>query len=352
MASISSISARDLEAAELLTIVGDLGGRQAVVSQEKSPLVAQKILKQKELEDIAFSPKSNHYRDAAYTLTILTVIAGVLGLINPIFFAAALIFLCAAVICGTESTTTAFKAEEAKSRLMPIWRAIDQEEAAGEARLTEAEIEKLLPVSIVENGQFKPDEFQAMMERNRDGSLRAFSSYNEAIAYPYTIPGVEKNEDESAPDAIFKHFAKQAIGSDMPEFVQECLNNNEESGLQNKARHICGFLKLLGDGNNPVNADIAIGIFEKNREVALDAVALKTGKLTTFCSKEQIGDSPIIYSVQGDEVGLYNAEDIAMLPQAERQSIARYETSRTVTVFPPDQDGNVRYTINRIFIRI
>jgi hypothetical protein len=330
---------------------GTLSERQVVVSEEKSLPVFKKSLTVPKLEKIAFSSKSNNLRDAAIALTAFAFFVGVLGLVNPLFLVAALVLVIAAVVCGVKSKSASSAAEEAKSQLRPIYQDQVLEEVTPPQ---EAEFEKLLlgeTVTIEENGRFTPDEFHAMMNRNSSGVLDVFSSYIPVQpAYPYAVPGVKKNEDESAPDAIFKHFAKQAVGLDNPELIQKFLGL-EGNWIQNRARHICGFLKLLGDGNNPVNAHITLSIAEKNQKVALDTVALKTGRLTTFCTTGQIGDSPIMYDVRGDEVGLYSLEDFGK-PQAERQLIARYKTSRSVTVFPPDLAGNVRYTINRTFTKI
>ncbi len=329
---------------------GSLAERQVVVSEEKSLPVFKKSLTVPELEKIAFSSKSNNLRDAAIALTAFAFFVGVLGLINPLFFALALVLLLAACVCGIESKIAGNVAEEAKTRLRPIYQDMVLEEVTPPQK---AEIEKLLrgeTVTIEENGLFTPDELHSTMNRNSRGVLGAFSSYISGHPeYPYAIPGVTRNEGESAPDAIFRHFAKQAVGLDNPELVQKFLGF-EGNWIQNRARHMCGFLKLLGDGNNLVNAHIANGIYDKNPDVVFDVLPLKTGRIA-FLSADSVGDSPLMFQVKGDEVGLYNLEDFANA-QAERKPIARYKTSRSVTVFPPDLAGNVRYTINRTFTKI
>lgn len=211
----------------------------------------------------------------------------------------------------------------------------------------DTEIDKLLrgeKAVIEEDGSFTPDTFPAMAERaaKNHGVLGAFSDYIPGqLDYPYTVEGVKPLDEEPYTDAIFRHFANKAVGN--PD-VQGYLKS--EGTAQKQARHICGFLRLLGNGNQPVNSSMNGSLMNEN--VILDTKPLKAGQLLTSCVKQPSGDLFLSYVVSNEEIGLYNIEDFA----AGGQPVARFKTSRRVMVSPPDVDGNVKYKITRTFTKI
>jgi len=187
--------------------------------------------------------------------------------------------------------------------------------------------------SFEEAGKFKPDEFHQMMKKNSDGNFGAFSSYGEGLLdYPYEISGVNRKEGESVSDAIIRHFEELAL---VPDGLVQSLDSDEKFS-QKRARHLCGFLKLLGDKNNSGNV----------LSTDVDTQLLKPGKLTIFCPMKDIGQSTIGFEVQDEEVGLIH-------PQVrDGEPISCYKTSRIVTVLPPSDAGYVSYRIERTFTRI
>lgn len=289
----------------------------------------------------ALTSKSANLKEFAMVLTLFALFTGAIGLIIPLFLIVSLGFLTGAVVCGIESKEASREAKEAKSELNHL-----QASESRESSLREAEFKKLLngeSAQFEEHGIFRPEEFHAVIERNQDGNFGAFSSYGEGLLdYPYEIPGVVKNELESLPNAIVRHFVEQATNLDI-RFAQRALNLDGAKLQQSKTRHMCAFLKLLGDRDSHINADINGAILKINPETSLSGI--KTGTLTTDCPMDKLGKEEIGFKVE-DEVGLYFCESIVTQP------LARYKTSRVVTVSAPDSAGNVEYTIKRTFTRI
>lgn len=286
----------------------------------------------------ALTSRSEEFKEYAAALTLFALFTGAIGLFIPLFLIVSLGFLTGVTVCGIESKAASREAKEAKSQLDHL-----QAREAREASLREAEFQKLLgceSAQFEEHGIFRPEEFHAMLER-KDGNFGAFSSYDKD--YPYEIPGVVKNKDESLPVTIVGHFVTQATSFNI-RVTQRLLNLDKATEPQSRTRQICAFLKLLGDRDSHINTDINSAISKINPDVTLSG--MKTGTLTTDCPTDKFGKEEIGFKVEDEEVGLYFCESNVTHP------IARYKTSRVVTVSAPDSAGNVEYTIKRTFTRI
>lgn len=283
--------------------------------------------------------KSENFKEAARVLTVFALFTGAIGVFIHLFLIVSLGFLTGAAICDIESNEASREAQEAQSQL-DHFEAMETREAS----LREAEFEKLLngqSAQFEEHGIFRPEEFGAMIEQNQEYSFGAFASYGHD--YPYKIPGVVvEKKNESLTNAIVRHFAKEATGIDV-RFAQNALKLDNAKLQQSKVRHICAFLKLLGDRDSQ---DINGPLSKMNPDITLSGKALKTGKLTTDYTKDKLGKEGIGFKVEDEEVGLYFCES------ATTQPLARFQTSRVVTVSAPDSAGNVHYTITRTFTRI
>lgn len=197
-----------------------------------------------------------------------------------------------------------------------------------------------------EKGAYKKDEIPAMaMRREKDQKqLGAFSSFIPGQpAFPYTINDVENHENI---DEIFEYFANKAVGTTDPEQILQYLAS-EGTMFQKRARHICSFLKLLGDGNQIANPALTEKLIESGYFVG--EAPIKPGTLSTSCIQQENGELFLSYVVSNEEIGIYKIEDFG---QPEREPVMRLKTSRRVVVSPPDQDGNVSYTIQRTFTKI
>jgi hypothetical protein len=322
-----------------------LSSREIVQQHSEMLPVAENILTDKELQEIANPDRLVRLLTATVGFLLFAVFFAGFGFLHPIFFVIGGTLLANAIYLGYKTIGEYREMKNAQAELTHRQQ-VFMEETLSEG----SEIEKLVSGKCAKfeaNGLFTSDKFNEMMNQNQDGALNAFSSYVQDLKYPYTIRGVKVEKNESTPDAIFRHFATQA-GFDTPESVQAALRSDDQQ-IQNRARHLCGLLKLLGDENKPVNIDIVNDVFDEG--AALDGVALKNGELSINCFKEQFGASSIMYMVEGDIVGVYEIGDMGKA-QADRQPLNRYKTSRFVTVFPPDENGNVTYQINRTFKRI
>ncbi len=227
------------------------------------------------------------------------------------------------------------------SLLKTLWRAVVRAFAAvccgGNRKIDvvsnrAVELGKLIEGTYIEEGVLKPEELLGFTRRTQDETLRAFSSFNRNIVYPYEVAGVEKKEDKFYTESLFEHFAEQSVGSH--DFV-ESLKGIHGVELQKSARQTCAFLKVLGDKNIAYPDDMNWKVVNQN--VFINPTPEKPGRLTTL----KMG-----YSVKEDIVGIYAGEDLVR-PQAECTPVARFKASRTVSVSAPDQDGNVAYTIRR-----
>ncbi len=282
----------------------------------------------------ALTFKSENLKEVARVLSLFALFIGAIGLIIPLFLIVSLGFLTGAGVCGIESNEACKEAQEAQSQLNSL--------QARDA-LLEAEFQKLLDcesAQFEEHGIFRPEEFHAMLER-KDGNFGAFSSYDKD--YPYEIPGVVKNKDESLPVTIVGHFVTQATSFNI-RVTQRLLNLDKVTAPQSRTRQICAFLKLLGDRDSHINTNINGALSKINPDISLSV--LKTGKLTTDCPSNKLGKEEIGFKVEDEEVGLYFCESDGTEP------LARYKTSRDVTISAPDSAGNVNYTIKRTFTRI
>ena len=208
-------------------------------------------------------------------------------------------------------------------------------------------IAKLLEGDKIEEGIFTPDEFLAMAQRGRNGLRGAFSTYVTedqnrvgSHAYPYTVRDVESRDT----DVIFTYFAQQALGQSDPEQLLQDDKNPE----QQRARHVCAFLKLLGDLNRPIDAKISLDIGGINDFIQPWYQPLKAGTLSTTCIKEE-SNLILSFTVSNEEIALSQIQEGG---GQELKMVARFKTSRRVDVSPPDADGNVHYKVTRRFTRI
>jgi len=342
--AVSQKTSKVAQGSQPPSVTASLSLKEVVVQtqQDKTPAVAQKILTREEvLEKTVLSTKDSKFRDAAISMAGLALFFGALGFINPVFFAVAVILLIGAACCGAESVMAKKDVHLAVDELKAIVRNKELKEID--------DIEKLLKGDIREEGAFTPEELAKFTGRTLDGTLKAFSSFNREFVYPYTISQVKSKEGKSYTDALFEHFATQAVGLPQPEFFKECLEGERGEFLQKRAIQVGAFLKLLGDKNIPTYDSMGMDISNITLSKGINPIPSKAGTLIIDCALKGIGNSIVSYTVMGEEVGLYANADIGK-PNAK--PLARFRATRTGSVFVPDHDGKVEYSIVHRFRRI
>jgi hypothetical protein len=231
-----------------------------------------------------------------------------------------------------------------------LWeRALEDQQCttvAGESPLRlETDISRieLIRQKEVEEGKFTRDELLALTERKSNGLLKFFSSVNGNMPYPYSIKGVKPD-----PEAILKYYVQQALGlpkgMDALKWLRKCATGENGSFMEARALHLCAFLKLLGDGNKAISDDLNTHISQGDA-IAINPVPIKNGQLVPpVAVMSTIGQFAMGYEVKGDVVSLDRYNELG-----ERRSLENYQTSRTVTVFKQDVNGEVEYVIKRKF---
>lgn len=204
---------------------------------------------------------------------------------------------------------------------------------------------ELIRQKEVEEGKFSRDELLALTERKSNGQLKFFSSVNANMPYAYSIKG------KSDPEALLNHYVQQALGlpkgMDALKWLRKCATGENGSFMEARGLHLCAFLKLLGDGNKAIADDLNIHI-SQGEAIAINPMPVKNGQLVPpVAVMSSIGQFAMGYEVKGEVVSLDRYNDLG-----ERRSLENYQTSRTVTVFTPDVNGEVEYVIKRKFDRI
>ena len=152
--------------------------------------------------------------------------------------------------------------------------------------------------------------------------------------FPYDVPGIPREKEYNK--AIFNHFVPQIIpfseDQDPIELFNDCMNGVQGEQAQKKALHASAIMKLLGDKNTPVSIEMNSALEDR----FYDPIPSQYGKLTIVTSN--LGDGAFKFHVTGETIDMKNMS---------LETIGQYTTSRTITVFPPDQDGHVHYTIER-----
>ena len=154
-------------------------------------------------------------------------------------------------------------------------------------------------------------------------------------AIAYVIPGIPKSDEYNR--AIFNHFVQPLISSadnEDPRALFLASMNDEDK--KTSALHASAILALIGNENQPVSTGINSNLITKG--YYLDPTSTQRGLLTILNSNIGVG-----------EFKFQVTDETVVLKYIEGKPIATYTTTRTITVFPPDQDGNVRYTIERSF---
>lgn len=147
---------------------------------------------------------------------------------------------------------------------------------------------------------------------------------------------------------LFDPYVYQAVGlpdgMEPMKWFRKCVKGKVGAFLQVRAVQLAAFLKALFEENTPTPALLNNQITKANLSIVIQPVPIHAGRVKLAQDmaalmgsnfRKQIGCSPISFEVEKEVVAVSGAGHV--------------RTSRTVSVFPPDEQGNVEVTIRRSY---
>lgn len=266
-------------------------------------------------------------------------------------------------------------------------------------------VQQLTCKGLKDEDQFSAEEL-SHIGRNREGYLTPFKDFFDN--YPYEIIGIKREEQIPYSETVFRTYVKRVlgleVGQDPLERMQACLRLTEEDefllkvvpvalalrpgedlleklqsylseedthpvkdllvsliktdqpyetmkaclereALRKKALHLHAFFMLIGNKNVAFSLhDFEVTSQFVQKGVAFEPQPTKFGKVAP--GLESFGDGHVTCQVGSEKIALKSIPDLG---QEDKESLAKFDTTRGVIIFPPDREGNVSYIVNRSF---
>lgn len=212
----------------------------------------------------------------------------------------------------------------------------------GSIQARQAFAEKLLKGGLRDEGLFTSEELSRI--GRKQGYLAPFKDFFDK--YPYHITGIKPVEGTPYSETVFNTYVKRVLGleegQDALERMHACLVEGHER--RNDALQLHAFFKLIGNENVAISrehSDVSAALIDKG--VVFDPTPAKYGIIDPLLS--QFGEI-VTCQVNCEQLALKSVQDLG---HADTPPLATFNTQRSITVCPPDREGNVSYIVNRSF---
>lgn len=283
------------------------------------------------------------FREASVILTGLMIVAGIVALVvAPKVALIAAVLLLLAIGCEVASRDQREQLDQ--SLKDQIAQYLGQRACLHEKQL-EGRIDRL---AFVEEYLERPDSKQ-IDEVYTQEDLRSYVAekdhFSACADYRYRLREVVEKE-EPYTQTLYEFYVRRFLKSNpknpeetATERFRDCIESNQGKFLQKRAFQLSAFLKLLGDHNAAIPAEINGHLARRQLEMGL--VPSQVGQIDVMFSDEGLGEQKIFFQVRGERFSVYAAGN---------QEVGFFQTSRQFEISAPDQSGNIKFSISRSYI--